>query len=165
MLVDLPLGMLPFSCAMDVMHLATGKHSYADSAYHSLVGGYLSALAAGVSGAVDYLDIPQGTQSKKTANLHAILNLGIVGLYSLNLLARRNKSSGLLPTLLSAVGTAGLAMSSWYGGKLVYELGMRVKPAMEGATGKEIKLPGDRRIQEAFERLEQKIAPEGGPGA
>src|SRR5207253_2295000 len=116
-------------------------------AYHSLVGGCLTALAAGSAGAVDYFGIPTGTQSKKTANVHVILNAGIMGLYTLNLFMRRKKSSGLLPTLLSAAGTAGLIVSTWYGGKLVYELGMRVKPLMKGEKAPEVKLPGDRRLQ------------------
>jgi uncharacterized membrane protein len=160
-LVALPLGMLPFSFAMDVMYLATGKKQYADSAYHSLAGGCLAATAAAASGAVDYLDIPANTRSKKTANLHALLNLSVMGLYGVNLMLRKKKASGVLPTLLSALGTAGLVVSQWYGGKLVYELGMRVKPLMEGETGTEFKLPGDRRIQDAFEQLEKRIAPKG----
>lgn len=159
MLVEFPLGMLPFSCAMDVMHIVTGKQSFADSAYHSLVGGYLTATAAAAAGAVDYFGIPPGSQAKKTANTHVILNVGIMGLYTLNLFLRGKKSSGVVPTLLSVAGTAGLLVSGWYGAKLVYELGMRVKPVMKGQKAQEVKLPGDRRLQQAFEKLEKVIAP------
>ena len=37
--------------------------------------------------------------------------------------------------------------------------GMRVKPLMKGAKAPEVKLPADRRLQKAFEKLEKKIAP------
>lgn len=163
-LVELPLGMLPFSLVMDLMHYATGKESYADAAYYSMVGGYLTSLAAGAAGAGDYFTIPPKSQSKKVANLHATVNLGIVGLYSLNLLLRRGRKppTGLLPTFLSLLGTAGLVVSGWFGGELVYELGMRVKPVMEGDTSSELKLPGDRKVEEAFKQVEERLAPADG---
>jgi uncharacterized membrane protein len=144
---------------MDVMHLFTGKESYADAAYYSMVGGYLGGLAAGAAGVADYLDIPADSQTKKVANLHGAMNLGAMGLYSLNLLMRRGQRppTGPLPVLLSLLGTAGLIVSAWYGGEMVYELGMRVKPLMEeGPQAPEAKLPGDRKIEEAFRKLEQR---------
>jgi uncharacterized membrane protein len=166
-LISAPLGLLPFSFILDVMHLATGDKSYADAAYYTLIGGYLGGLAAGAAGAADYLTIPPQTKSKTVANLHAALNLGIMGLYGLNLLMRSGKQrSGVVPMLLSAVGTAGLVASSWYGGELVYELGMRVKPVMEeegGEQAPDAHLPGDSRIEEAFRQVEQCFAP--GDGA
>ena len=106
------------------------------------------ASAAGAAGAADYLTIPSDTQSKKVANIHGALNLGIMGLYSLNLAlrSRRRSSTGIVPFLLSAAGTAGLIAASWYGGELVYELGMRVKPLMKGDESPELKLPGDEKV-------------------
>lgn len=159
-LVEFPLGLLPFSFAMDVLHALTGKQSFADTAYHTMVGGYVGGMAAGAAGALDYLSIPRETQSHEVANVHAGLNLGIMGLYSLNLLmrSRRRRGTGVLPVLLSAVGTAGLIASAWYGGELVYKLGMRVEPAQEGEKEPELKLPGDRKIEQAFQRAEKALA-------
>jgi uncharacterized membrane protein len=166
-LVAFPLGLLPFSLAMDVMHAMTGDDSYADAAYYSMVGGYLGGLAAAAAGAADYLSIPPGTETKKVANLHGAMNLGVMGLYSLNLLMRggRRPPTGAVPGLLSLVGTAGLIVSAWYGGQMVYELGMRVKPLMEGPKAPEAKLPGDRKIERAFRQLEKRLAPADGPKA
>lgn len=143
----------------------TSERSYADAAYYAIAGGCATALAAGASGAVDYLDIPPRTKSKKTANLHALLNLSVLGVWGLNYLLRQGKSppTSKLGFLLSTLGTAGLVVSQWYGGKLVYELGMRVKPAMEGQKSTEIKLPNDRQLQRALDRLEKEVAPAGGP--
>lgn len=161
MLVTAPLGMLSFSFAMDVLHAVTGKHSYADAAYYSLVGGYVGGLVAGAAGAADYLTIPPDSKSKKVANVHGALNLGIMGLYSLNLAlrSRRRSGTGVLPFLMSAAGTAGLIASSWYGGELVYELGMRVKPLMEGDESPELKIPGDEKVAEGFRQFQEEYAP------
>ncbi len=158
-LVELPLGMLPFSFAMDVAYGLTGEESFADAAYYSMVGGVATSLTAAAAGFSDYLSIPPDTHSKKTANVHALLNLGIMGLYGINLFLRKGRKTrtGVLPTFLSMIGTLGLITSSWYGGELVYELGMRVKPLMEGDTGPEAKLPGDEKIERSFRELERQI--------
>jgi uncharacterized membrane protein len=159
-LISFPVGLLPYSFVMDLLHLATGKESYADAAYYTMVGGYVGGLAAAAAGAADYFTIPPKTESKKVGTVHAGLNLGVMALYSLNLLLRRKRSSpGPLPMLLSLLGTAGLVVSQWYGGELVYKLGMRVKPATQGEQGPEWKLPGDEKIEEAFTQAEKRFAP------
>jgi len=163
-LIVLPAGLLPFSLAMDVMNLVTGRRSYADAAYYSMAGGLVGGLVAGAAGAADYFSIPPRSQTKKIANLHAVLNLGLLGLTGVNLLLRRRrKSVGILPVLLSAAGNAGVLVSSWYGGHMVYEHGLRVKGVSEIAEAPEIKPPGDERIVERLNQLAEKVAPEGGP--
>jgi uncharacterized membrane protein len=158
-LVELPLSLLPFSFALDVLHAVTGKQSFADAAYYTMVGGCVGGLAAGAAGAMDYLTIPRESESHKVANVHAGLNLGTLGLYGLNLLlrSRRRRGTGVLPVIMSAVGTAGLIASAWYGSELVFKLGMRVEPAQEGEKPPEVKLPGDRKIERAFQKAEKAL--------
>lgn len=161
-LVQFPMGLLPFSFALDLMHLCTGKQSYADAAYYTMVGGCAGAAVAGASGAADYFEIPEKTESKKVANLHAVLNISIMGLYGLNLMLRQGRQKpGVLPVLLSALGTAGLIFSGWYGGELVYKLGMRVKPVMDedGPKHDEWKLPGDEKMEKAMTTIQRRFAP------
>ena len=165
-LVVLPAGLLPFSAALDAMNLMTGEKSYADAAYYTMVGGLVGGLAAGAAGAVDYLAIPPESETKRTGNLHALLNVGALGLVGLNLLLRRGKNKrtvGAIPALLSLAAAGGVIASSWYGGKMSYEQGMRVRGVSEVENAPELKLPGDEHIEQAFERLEQAIAPIGGP--
>ncbi len=164
-LVEFPLGLLPFSCLMDVMHYVTGNESYAKTAYHTMMGGVVGGLAAGTAGAADYLTIPSDSESKKVANLHGLINLGVMGLYGLNVFLRRGRRppTGPVPLLLSLLGTAGLIASAWYGGELVYKLGMRVEPLMEGDQSAEWKLPNDRKLADAFRSAEERLAPVGGP--
>lgn len=163
-LINMPTALLPFSLVMDLMYDMTGNEAYAEAAYYSMVGGYVGGAAAAAAGAGDYFDIPPETDTKKIANLHASLNIGIMGMYSVNLLMRRGQRppSGKLPMLLSAVGTAGLMVSAWYGGHMVYEHGMRVKGVSPVADAPEMKLPGDKKIEQPFSKLEG-IAPKDGP--
>jgi len=164
-LVSFPIGLFGYSLAMDVTHMLTSDRKYVDTAYHTMVGGYVTGLAAGAAGLADYLTIPPDTQSKKTANLHGLLNLGVMGLYGINLLLRQRHRDhvGFVPFLLSLAGTAGLVTSAWYGGKLVYELGMRVKPLMEGEQAPDLHLPGDEKLTHSFEQFEEVYAPADGP--
>jgi uncharacterized membrane protein len=157
-----PLGLLPFSAVMDVMYLATGQKRFGHAAYYSLVGGYAGGWAAAATGVADYLTISPGGPMKQTANTHAILNGAVMGLYTLNLALRRRKPSGLLPAVLSLVGTAGLIVSQWYGGHLVYQHGMRVAPATEKPQP-EAKLPGDEAVTRMFNQISHRM-PAGGPG-
>ena len=157
-LVGLPIGLLPYSLVMDFMYLATGKDCYKDSAYHCMMGGFLSGLAAGAAGFTDYMTMPADDKVTKTATLHGSLNAGVLAMYGLNLFLRRGQNeTGTLPLLLSLLGTAGLVVAQWYGGEMVYEMGMRVKPLEKGAHAEQWKLPGDEKIAETFRAVEEKV--------
>jgi uncharacterized membrane protein len=166
-LVVIPSALLPFSFVLDVMHSATGDESYADAAYYSMVGGYLGGAAAAAAGAADYFAIPSETQTKRLANVHAAMNVGLLGLYSVNLLMRRGSKPRTNGTtkLMSALGTVGLLASAWYGAHLVYEYGVRVKGASPIAHVPDAKVPGDEKIAAALERAASVTAPDEGPGA
>ena len=166
-LIVLPAGLLPFSAFLDAMSLATGKSSYSDAAYYTLAGGLAGGLAAGAAGAADYLTIPPESETKRTGNLHAAMNIGGLAMTALNLMIRSRQREGepvgALPVALSLATAAGVLVSSWYGGKMAYEQGMRVKGVSEVEQAPELKLPGDDSIKNAFNRLEEAVAPTGGP--
>ena len=163
-LIGAPTALLPFSLIMDVAHAVTGNETYAEVAYHSMLGGVVGGVAAAAAGAADYFEIPAGSHTKRIANLHASLNLGLLGLYGLNLFMRRTRKppTGTLPMTLSALGAAGLTASAWYGGHLVYEHGMRVKGVSPVEDQPEAKLSGDKKAEKAFSKAE-KVAPKSGP--
>jgi uncharacterized membrane protein len=154
-LILFPAGLLPYSFLMDVMHHATGKQSYADAAYHTMWGGFIGGLAAGAAGAVDWASIKPESRSKPVANLHAAMNLGMMTLYGVNLMSRRNGSRrpGLLSTVLSGIGTAGLLVSAWYGAHLVYDYGLRVRGVDELSGARDVAPPGDDSVRDALERV------------
>jgi uncharacterized membrane protein len=151
-LITMPAGLLPFSLLLDILYLKTGRHSYAEAAYYTMVGGFVGGLAAGAAGAADYLTIPSDAPAKKTADTHAAMNIGLLALTGLNLCLRSGRrKSGPGPALLSLVGNLGLFVSAWLGGHLVYEHGMRVRPAGASEHEPELKLPGDERIEAAIQ--------------
>ena len=166
-LLVIPAGLLPFSAVLDAMSLATGKSEYSDAAYYTLAGGLVGGLAAGAAGAADYMAIPPESETKRTGNLHAALNIGGLALTAVNLVLRSRQREGepvgALPAALSLATAAGVLVSGWYGGKMAYEQGMRVKGVSEVEHAPDLKLPGDEAIKNAFDRLEEAAAPTGGP--
>lgn len=157
MLIVAPAALIPFGFVLDAMHRATGDESYADAAYYSLVGGLAGGVAAGVAGAMDYLSIASHTDVKRTANVHASLNGAALALTALNVATRRGRHGGG-SLALSAIAAAGVLVSSWFGGRLVYDQGMRVKGVDPVADAPELAPPGDDLIQQAMLREEQ-LAP------
>jgi uncharacterized membrane protein len=153
-LVEAPTGLIPMSLAMDVGYLATGKRSYADAAYYTMLGGYVGALAAAMAGTGDYFAIPSHTPTKRLANTHLVLNLAVVGLTSLNLLRRRGRSKiGTVEVGMSAFGNLLLLVSAWYGGQMVYGRGLRVDGRSEISDAPEWRLPGDQKVEEVLNRV------------
>lgn len=163
-LVGLPIGMLPFSFAMDILYHVTKRHSFASAALYSMVGGTASALAAGAAGAMDYMTIQKGTEEKQLANTHAIINLTAVGMYAANI-ALRQRNHGrptLLGTIMNGLCVAGLTVSQWYGGDLVYKHQMRVQSGQLEEPA--MRPPGDRVIERGLHRMAEAM-PAGGPAA
>lgn len=163
MLIVAPAALIPFGLVMDAMYRGSGKQSYADAAYYSLVGGLIGGLAAGAAGAMDYMTIKSETEVKRTANVHASLNGAALALTAINVAQRRDeKRPGTGSLLLSAAAAAGVMLSSWFGGRLVYEQGMRVKDVSPVALEPDLHIPGDELLAEAMLR-EEKLAPASGP--
>ncbi len=155
-LIVMPAGLLPFSLLLDVLHVVTGRQSYADGAYYTMMGGWAGGLAAGAAGVADYATIPSGSKAKQVGVVHGVMNVGLLALTGLNLLMRRRRRApGPLPVMLSVVGTVGLVVSAWYGGHLVYHYGMRVKGTdLEGGS-EELKPPADERIEQTMSSVVQ----------
>ena len=147
-----PAGLLPFSLVLDLLYLQSGNRSYADAAYYAMVGGWVGGVAAGAAGAADYSAIPADDPVKSIGRFHGLLNVSLLGLTGLNLLLRRGRrrSPRGLPLLLSLIGNAGLFVSAWHGGHLVYEHGMRVKRVRGPRPVPEIKSPGDEKAEAAL---------------
>lgn len=162
MLIVAPAALIPFGFILDAMHRSSGKESYANAAYYSLVGGLLGGLAAGAAGAMDYLTIEPETDVKRTANVHAMLNGGALVLTAANVAARRNTPDHAGGSLIaSALAAAGVLISGWFGGRLVYEQGMRVKGVSPVESAPELKAPGDAVIEQAMKREEQVVTARG----
>jgi uncharacterized membrane protein len=164
MLVVAPAALLPFGFILDAMHNATDNDDYANAAYYSLTGALIGGAAAAVAGAMDYLTIERDTDVKRTANMHAMLNGGVMAITAANVIMRKNKPRHVGGSLaLSALGALGVIVSGWFGGRLVYEEGMRVKGVSPVQHDRDLKmLPGDEKVAQAMIAAE-KYVPSAGP--
>jgi uncharacterized membrane protein len=162
MLVVAPAALLPFGFILDLLYQATDNEDYANAAYYSLVGGLVGGAAAAAAGAVDYLAIERDTEVKRTANLHAMLNSGAIAATAANVMLRRDKRNHTGGSLaLSAVAALGVIVSGWFGGRLVYEHGMRVKGVSPVQQERELKLPSDEKIEHAMAGAEKYVSSSG----
>lgn len=132
MLIPFPIALWIFSLASDFIFLfGFGGPLWQDIALYTMVGGILGALAAAIPGYIDYRSLTDPV-TVRVAQMHMFINLGLVFLYTINAGLRViNGSEGLLPVLLSVVGVAGLGVSGWLGGELVYVQGVAVQPERE----------------------------------
>jgi uncharacterized membrane protein len=119
MLVVLPLGLWIAALAFDIVHVVTGNPLWRALAFWNIGAGILGALLAAVPGFVDYLGL-QG-RARRIATFHMFLNLGAVALFAVNWYIRtRVPGDSWWPLALSIVGVAGVLISGWLGGELVY---------------------------------------------
>jgi uncharacterized membrane protein len=166
MLIVAPAALIPFGFILDAMARSTDNDDYANAGFYSLTGGLIGGLAAGVAGAMDYMDIDSETEVKRTANVHAILNGGALALTAANVALRRNeyKHGGTGATLaMGALAALGVFVSGWFGSKMVYEQGMRVKGVSPVEDKPDVKtLPGDERVEQALHKIENYV-PSSGP--
>lgn len=162
MLIVAPAALIPFGFVLDAMHRSSGKPSYAQASYYSLVGGFAGGLAAATAGVLDYMTIQPQTHVKRTANLHAMLNSGALVLTAANLLMRRREPERGGSVALSALAALAVTVSGWYGAHMVYEHGMRVKGKSPVEHEPELAPPGDEQLAESLHHA-QKQVPAGGP--
>jgi uncharacterized membrane protein len=163
MLVTAPSALLPFAAILDAMHNATGNDDYAKAAYYSLTGALVGGAAAAVAGAMDYLTIERDTDVKRTANVHAMLNGGIMAATAANVLMRRDQHNHRGGSLaLSALCAFGVIVSGWFGGRMVYEQGMRVRGVDPVQYDRDARmLPADEKIEHAMQDVEKYITSSG----
>jgi uncharacterized membrane protein len=160
---DSVIALLPFALTMDVLHATSQEDSYADAAYYGLVGVIGGALVSAASGALDYLSIPSGSQAKRTANAHALMNVLTLAASAGSLVARGNnpRRPGAWALPLCATANVLMVAGAWYGGHLVFDLGVRVKAVGEPLPGGEIEMPGGSLVQSGLGSLEERVTTTG----
>lgn len=128
MLVPFPIALWIFSLASDFIYLfGFGGPVWKDIALYTIVAGIGGGLAAAVPGYLDYRAITEPLTAK-IAERHMIINVSLVLLFSINVLLRLSTGPhAIAPVVLSVVGVAGLAVSGWLGGELVYVKGVGVQ--------------------------------------
>ena len=132
MLIPFPIALWIFSLASDLIFLfGFGGPLWKDVALYTMIGGIIGGLAAAIPGYVDYRTLTDPVVVR-VAQLHMVINVGLVLLFSVNAgLRLLNGPEALLPVFLSVLGVAALGVSGWLGGELVYVQGVAVQPQPE----------------------------------
>jgi uncharacterized membrane protein len=152
---DYPAALVPASLAFDTLHLVTRRPTFRNAAFFSLLFAFLTGGAAAATGLQDYREIPEGTDAKRMANAHALLNVGVMGAVGLQLLLRMTGRMGLFVRLLNVATNGALMASSWYGSHLVYRHGMRVQGVDPIADAAEAMPDTGKPYADQLERLAQ----------
>jgi uncharacterized membrane protein len=154
---DYPAALVPTSVAFDLLHLVTRRRSFKVASYFTLLFALLTGGAAAATGYQDYREIPEGTDAKRLANAHGVLNAGVMGAVALQLLLRSTGRMGIFVRLLNLASAAGLVSSSWYGMHLVYRHGLRVRGVDPLATAPEAGPDTGKPFAERLETLIEKV--------
>jgi uncharacterized membrane protein len=135
MLIPFPIALWIFSLASDLIYLfGFGGSVWKDIALYTMIGGIIGGVAAAIPGYIDYRSLTDPVIAR-VAQMHMVINVGLVFLFTINAGLRvLNGADALLPVFLSLLGIAGLGVSGWLGGELVYVKGVAVQPDQESTT-------------------------------
>ena len=120
-LVAFPIGLWIFSLVCDLtFRFASRDAVWHQMAWYTLVAGVIGAIVAAIPGLIDFFSITD-PRAGKVGMTHLVLNAVLVVLYSVNPWIRTVLGpDAVLPVPLSVVGVAGLLVSGWLGGEMVY---------------------------------------------
>ena len=130
MFVHFPTALFPTSLLFDILSWGIAEPELVKAAFYNISVGLAGALLAMLTGFVDYFGMVRGSRKYRVTTWHLWANLALVvmfgvslGLRSLELDATRTP---LYILALSLVGLPFLIVGNYFGGELVYRMGMRV---------------------------------------
>jgi uncharacterized membrane protein len=135
MFVHYPIALWTTSVITDLIFYFCRNTSLILISKFLIAAGIVGAILAAIPGLIDWTGITD-TAVKKTGNLHLILNVSALILFSASLYLRmKNYGAPLVgfhlkvPFVISVAGWLDMAIAASFGGKLVYEHRMGVKEA------------------------------------
>jgi uncharacterized membrane protein len=154
---DYPAALVPASLVFDMLHLVTRRGSFKVASFFTLLMGLITGGVAAFTGFMDYREIRAGTEAKRIANAHALLNAGVLVSLVIQVLMRVTGRVGFGVRILNIGTNVALMSSSWYGSHLVYRHGLRVRGvdpiAAAPGGGRDLGKP----LAERLERLAARI--------
>ena len=128
MLIVFPLGLLGTAVVFDIIYLVSSNSQWTVVAYYMIGAGVIGGLAAAVFGWLDWFAIPGGTRAKRIGLWHGAGNVGVLALFILSWVLRRDTAMEP-PTGAIVAGLVGVVLAvvtSWLGGELVDRMGVGV---------------------------------------
>lgn len=120
------VGALLFDLASKVYGFSIGPRA----ATWLIVGAFAATVPAVTTGLVEWAGIAAGSRMRRWATTHMILQLTAFSFFAVNLAIRwpqRGTSEAeWLWIILGALGVGFMSLGQWYGGILVYQMGMGV---------------------------------------
>ncbi len=112
-----------------------------------LIGAFAGTVPAVVTGLVDWWGMVRGSRKRRWATRHLLIQLGAFAIFAADFATRwADRHRARAPWWWIAIEAAGvvvLVVGQWFGGVLVYEMGMRV------STGKRAEAAGKREPDRA----------------
>ena len=128
--VHFPSALLPVAFAFDMISRIDADATFVRAAYYNMATGLLIALAAALTGLVDYLPMVQGSKKRQLGTNHLRFQVSALALFLASFVFRSGDiyatQTPWAPLLLAGLGTLVLAAGNYFGGELVYRQGMRV---------------------------------------
>jgi uncharacterized membrane protein len=129
MLIVFPLGLLGTAAIFDILSLFIDNPTLTVASYWMITAGLVGGLLAALFGFLDWLGLKSGTRAKSVGGWHGLGNLGIVLLFTVSWLLRRDapaNAPNAIALLLSVAGFGLSLITGWLGGEMVYRLGVAV---------------------------------------
>src|SRR5262249_38392816 len=150
-IVTVPIGAWIASLVFDVASRLVHQSGFLARGSEWLIAvGVIGALAAALTGILDFYAIPVRTRAYRAVVLHMSLNLSVIAAFATDFVWRyttyhRPEPVQLDQLVLSAVSLSALVVSGYLGGKLAYRYGVRVADERTQAEGF-----GSRRAERNF---------------
>jgi uncharacterized membrane protein len=139
MLIPFPIALFAGALVADIIFLVNGNFFWYEASYVATGFGIVFALLAAVAGLFEFMTIPRKLHAKRTATIHALVNVGVVAIFVISFIFRSGRPFSIaLPTeplqdaalwavvFLSLAGNALLLVGGWLGGHLVYAHGVGI---------------------------------------
>ncbi len=96
-----------------------------------IIGAFAGTVFAAATGLIDWWGLVRGSKKRRWATKHLLLQLTtfafFVAALALRWSHRHDPRASVAWIIVEAVGVAFLVVGQWFGGVLVYEMGMRVR--------------------------------------
>lgn len=130
MFVHFPIAFYIGALGFDVLSRVGSFDAAPVAATWLIAGAALVWVPLVVTGLVDWAGTRKGGKVRKTANRHMVLQLSAAALFLVSLILRwPDREIAEAKTIwiaLESVGTVLMLAGNWFGGMLVYRIGMRV---------------------------------------
>ena len=136
-LVAVPIGAWLAAVIFDIVAFAGDDPAAFTTGARWLYGiGVIGAVVAAIFGLIDFTRLTPGTKVRRIAVIHLTLNLAAVVIFAAAWIVHLGSDDpSAVGLVLGVIGLAGLGISGFLGGELVFRHGVRVADEADQAPG------------------------------